>query len=68
MVTITIDKKFCKGCSLCIEVCPRDVLAISAERGANGFLVPEGVRAEACTSCKMCELICPDFAIVVDGK
>lgn len=68
MVTITVDKKFCKGCSLCIEVCPRDVLAISTERGSNGFLVPEGVKPEACTDCKMCELICPDFAIVVDGR
>jgi 2-oxoglutarate ferredoxin oxidoreductase subunit delta len=68
MITITIDNAFCKGCSLCIESCPRDVLAISTERGAAGFLVPEATKPEACTSCLMCELVCPDFAIVVDGE
>ncbi len=68
MVTITIDKALCKGCSLCIEVCPRGVLAVSGERGANGFLVPEGKDPGACTACKMCELICPDLAIVVEGE
>jgi len=68
MITITIDKAFCKGCSLCIESCPRDVLAISHERGAAGFLAPEATKPEACTKCLMCELVCPDFAIVVDGE
>ena len=67
MIAITVDKKFCKGCALCIENCPPDVLAISNERGSAGFLVPEAVKPEACTRCKMCELICPDFAIVVEG-
>ncbi|HEX9016565.1 MAG TPA: 4Fe-4S binding protein [Chloroflexota bacterium] len=68
MISITVDKAFCKGCNLCIESCPRDVLAVSSQRGANGFLVPEAVRPEACTDCKMCELVCPDLAIYVNGK
>jgi 2-oxoglutarate ferredoxin oxidoreductase subunit delta len=67
VIEITVDKAFCKGCSLCIENCPRAVLAISGERGTAGFLVPEAVKPEACTKCLMCELICPDFAIVVKG-
>jgi 2-oxoglutarate ferredoxin oxidoreductase subunit delta len=68
MITITVDKKMCKGCDLCIANCPRDVLAVSKERGAAGFLVPEAAKPEACTACMMCELICPDFAIVVTGR
>jgi len=68
VVTITVDKKFCKGCNLCIENCPKDVLAVSKERGSAGFLVPFAAKPEECTSCKMCELICPDFAIVVEGE
>ncbi len=64
-IEITVDKAFCKGCGLCIDVCPREVLAFSRERGAAGFMVPEAVKPEACTRCMMCELICPDFAIVV---
>jgi 2-oxoglutarate ferredoxin oxidoreductase subunit delta len=68
VVTITVDSKFCKGCNLCIEVCPRDVLSVSKERGAAGSLIVEATKPEACTSCMMCELICPDFAIVVNGR
>lgn len=68
MIKISVDKAFCKGCNLCIENCPKDVLAVSTERGSAGFLVPLAVRPEACTRCLMCELICPDFAIVVDGE
>jgi 2-oxoglutarate ferredoxin oxidoreductase subunit delta len=68
VVTITVDSKFCKGCNLCIEVCPREVLSVSKERGAAGSLIVEATKPEACTSCMMCELICPDFAIVVNGR
>lgn len=68
-ITITIDKDFCKGCNLCIVNCPKDVLAVSRDRGKAGFLVPEAARPEACTACRLCEVICPDMAIVVeDGR
>lgn len=66
MVTITVDKKFCKGCSLCIINCPKDVLGVSKERGTAGFLVPEATKPESCSKCRNCEVICPDFAIVVE--
>jgi 2-oxoglutarate ferredoxin oxidoreductase subunit delta len=66
VVTITVDKEFCKGCSLCIVNCPKGVLEVSKERGKAGFLVPEATKPEACSKCKNCEVICPDFAIVVE--
>jgi len=68
MIRIDVDKKFCKGCNLCIANCPLGVLAVSTERGAAGFLVPEAVKPEACNMCRLCEVICPDFAIVVEGE
>ncbi len=67
MITITVDKKFCKGCNLCITSCPKDVLAVSSERGTAGFMVPEATQPGLCTKCLLCEVICPDFAIVVEG-
>jgi len=66
VVTITVDKEMCKGCNLCIVSCPKAVLAVSQERGKAGFLVPEATNPKACTKCKNCEVICPDFAIVVE--
>ena len=56
--TITIKKEWCKGCAICSEFCPKDVLALKA-----GCV--EVINLEACTGCKLCEIRCPDFAITV---
>ena len=56
--TITIKKEWCKGCEICVEFCPHDVLAMK-----NGY--PEVVNLEACTACQLCDIRCPDFAITV---
>jgi len=55
---ITINKNWCKGCAICVEFCPRDVLAM------NGAY-PEVVNLAACTACQLCDVRCPDFAITV---
>lgn len=57
-IQIDIYEKWCKGCTICVEFCPQDVLAM------NGPLV-EVVNLEACTACMLCEIRCPDFAITV---
>lgn len=60
-----IDSKLCKGCHICIEMCPKKVLAKSQDVDNRGFFLPEVVNLEACTVCHICELECPDFAIKV---
>jgi len=57
-IQIEVKEEWCKGCTICVEFCPQDVLAM------NGALV-EVVNLEACTACMLCELRCPDFAITV---
>jgi 2-oxoglutarate ferredoxin oxidoreductase subunit delta len=55
---IDINESWCKGCRICVEFCPKQVLEM---RGLKA-----GVRdAEACILCYQCELLCPDFAIEV---
>lgn len=56
---IEVNYDWCKGCELCIEFCPFDVLEADEEGK------PRIVRLEACTNCKLCELHCPDLAILV---
>ena len=53
----------CKGCSFCIEFCPKHVLVASDEFNAKGYH-PPGIDPKAnCSNCKLCELLCPEFAI-----
>lgn len=62
MIPIVIEAR-CKGCGYCIEFCPKDVLAFSDRFNAKGYYVPVNVLPTACTGCRMCEMVCPDFAI-----
>ncbi|MFX1450167.1 MAG: ferredoxin family protein [Promethearchaeota archaeon] len=55
----------CKGCGLCIEVCPRKILISGEELNSKTQYPPIIVNNGVCTFCKSCELVCPDFAIYV---
>ena len=61
-MNIFIDESFCKGCGLCITVCPSHALSPGTNRNQKGYLMP-AVAPEKCDGCKSCEIICPDFAI-----
>ena len=62
MVTIEIDEPSCRGCEMCIDICPTEVFALDAsERKAR---VRE---AEDCIACLSCAYICPSHAIVHRG-
>jgi 2-oxoglutarate ferredoxin oxidoreductase subunit delta len=53
----------CKGCSFCIEFCPRKVLEPSAELNSKGYHPPSVKEGTSCVGCNFCSMICPDFAI-----
>jgi 2-oxoglutarate ferredoxin oxidoreductase subunit delta len=59
---VALDLELCKVCGICIELCPEDVF----DRDKLGY--PVVARAEDCTSCLLCELHCPDFAIEVQRR
>jgi len=60
---VTISERFCKGCRLCVDVCPQGKLAVHPEPDKRGiqiaFVVPDAV----CTACRQCVTVCPDAAI-----
>ncbi len=55
---IVIIPRYCKGCDICVNVCPAAVLDM------KDFKVCV-VDIEACTECMLCENSCPDFAIEI---
>ena len=54
----------CEGCEICIEVCPTKALSKSKGLSSKGFFTPILDR-EKCTYCAICDMQCPDLAIVV---
>ncbi len=66
--SIKIDKINCKGCGICIDVCPKKVIANSEEINEYGLFYPYIINLDNCIVCRLCELYCPDFAIDVEEK
>lgn len=62
MPKILIYDRWCKGCGICVEFCPRKVLRLSESGKA------EVVDPHLCTRCGLCEMLCPDFAITAPEK
>lgn len=59
---MVLYRNWCKSCGICVEFCPVHCLAFDEDQ--KPYLNP----ASACIQCKMCDLRCPDLALVVAGK
>ncbi|MEE8121647.1 MAG: 4Fe-4S binding protein [Anaerolineales bacterium] len=64
---IVVDENLCKGCELCIPVCPQDVIKMANDRFTpKGYHPAELVDPDnECTGCAICSIVCPDVAITV---
>ncbi|MCP4583830.1 MAG: ferredoxin family protein [candidate division Zixibacteria bacterium] len=62
---VELNENLCKGCDICIEFCPFDVFENSEKLNRKGYYVPVIARGDDCTDCRICELMCPELAIIV---
>ncbi len=56
---IEIDTAECKGCGLCVEACPPDVLFQVDWLNHYGYH-PAQYRGSGCTGCGICFFVCPE--------
>lgn len=61
---IIIDTERCKGCGLCIMMCPNNSIIISKQSNKNGYFPAEADNTD-CTGCAACAIICPEAVIEV---
>lgn len=60
------DRDRCKGCELCISVCPSHILALDPEAvNSKGYHPATVTEIGACIACAGCAKICPDSVITV---
>jgi 2-oxoglutarate ferredoxin oxidoreductase subunit delta len=59
---VTFYSAWCKRCGICVAFCPTKAL----DQDPGGY--PLLARPDRCTSCRMCEMLCPDLAISVGEK
>ncbi|MEW6509649.1 MAG: 4Fe-4S dicluster domain-containing protein [Bacteroidota bacterium] len=62
--TVTFNVETCKGCELCIDVCPQESLALSPGINTQGYHYAVLIK-DNCTGCTNCALVCPDAVITV---
>jgi len=60
-----IDSERCKGCGLCVDVCPKNVLSISDKVNPKGHFPVFQERPDDCIYCTLCCIMCPDVAITI---
>ena len=61
---IIISTERCKGCGLCVVVCPKNSIAISEKSNKKGYF-PARANNKNCSGCTMCAVICPEAVIEV---
>ena len=55
-----VNRAWCKGCNLCVEVCPSGILSLdAAQRVRVGDI-------RKCIFCGLCAVRCPDFVFILE--
>jgi 2-oxoglutarate ferredoxin oxidoreductase subunit delta len=67
---ITIDRERCKGCHICVEICPNEMIEVDETPNKKGYSparfkenISKGEKG--CIACQQCATVCPEVAIEV---
>lgn len=65
MPQVKIDSEVCKGCELCVQACPQQIIKMADKINTKGYFYAEVFEQPRCIGCMLCAIICPDVAIEV---
>lgn len=67
MAKVTFDDDLCKGCGLCVTVCPKKILQLDQDRlNSRGYHPASCIDQSKCIGCAFCAVQCPDSVITVE--
>ena len=67
MAKVSFDENRCKGCGLCVEACPKKIVALAADKmNSKGYHPALVTDQEKCIGCAFCATMCPDVVITVE--
>lgn len=65
---VKVDVEHCKGCELCVHACSFDVLRMETDVNGKGYHYAYVDKADLCTGCTNCAVVCPDGVLTVYRK
>ncbi|AIF50554.1 ferredoxin family protein [Pelosinus sp. UFO1] len=68
MSKVVVLREYCKSCGLCVDICPKQVLAIGDTTNQKGYYAVVVKDESKCIGCAMCGAMCPDVALEVSRK
>ena len=67
MPRIIVNENLCKGCEMCVNACPKHIIALDTQKiNPKGYHPAKLMQPDQCTGCKSCATMCPDVAITVE--
>ncbi len=67
MAKVTFKTDICKGCGLCVNACPKGIVALDESKlNVKGHHPATCTDMDACVGCASCAIMCPDCVITVE--
>ncbi|MCX7926929.1 MAG: 4Fe-4S binding protein [Candidatus Omnitrophica bacterium] len=67
MAKMRINQQKCKGCLLCINVCPQKLIEKDDKINNKGYTPVKSIYTKQnCSGCCLCAIICPECCIEIE--
>jgi len=67
LASVAFAEDMCKGCGLCIDACPKNIIEFSTGLNVKGYhsATVTNENMSQCIGCSFCAVMCPDVCITV---